>query len=81
MHNNVRERVSRCFSNVFEGIRPEDISNANTSSLPAWDSMAHVTLLSLISEEFGFDFELEDFEQLISYALIVDYVEKRTQDG
>ena len=59
-------------------IRPEEIPAASTTTLPGCgDSVAHVTLLSAISEEFGIDFEVEDFEELVSYSLIVDYLEKK----
>jgi acyl carrier protein len=71
--------VARCFSNVFPGVAQSEISRASTASLAAWDSVAQVTLLSSIAEEFGLDFELEDFEELVSYALIVDYLESKTR--
>jgi acyl carrier protein len=74
---NIETRVVRCFSNVFPAVPPAEISRASTASLAAWDSVAHVTLLSSISEEFGLEFELEDFEELVSYALIVDYLESK----
>ena len=75
--NDIKERVGLCFSMVFPNIRPEEIPGASTASLKGWDSVAQVTLLSSLAEEFGFDFELEDFETLISYPLIVDYLEKK----
>jgi acyl carrier protein len=61
---------------VFPDLRAEEIPRASTASLAAWDSMAHITLLSSIAEEFGKSFELEDFEELVSYALIVDRLEE-----
>jgi len=79
--NDTKEKVARCFSNVFPNIREEEIPRASTASLAAWDSVAHVTLLSSIAEEFGLDFELEDFEELVSYALIVDYLESKSANG
>jgi acyl carrier protein len=75
--NNIRERVSRCFSNVFPNLREEEIQRASTASLAAWDSVAHVTVLSAIAEEFGQSFELEDFEELVSFQLIVDHLENK----
>lgn len=78
---NIEKRVAQCFSNVFPKIRPDEIPSASTASLAAWDSVAHVTLLSSISEEFGVDFELEDYEELVSYALIVEYLEKKFPDA
>lgn len=79
--NNIRERVTTCFLNVFPGIRPDEIPGASATSLAAWDSIAHVVLLSSIAEEFRFDFEIEDFEELVSFALIVEYLEKKFPDA
>jgi len=75
---NIKDRVTVCFSNVFPNIRPEEIPGASTMSLAAWDSVAQVTLLSTVAEEFGVDFEVDDFEQLVSFPLIVGYLEKRS---
>ena len=74
-------KVARCFFNVFPDIRQDDIPRASTASLAAWDSMAHVTLLSSIAEEFGLDLELDDFEELVSYPLIVDYLGGKSTNG
>jgi acyl carrier protein len=79
--NDIKDRVARCFSNVFPDIRQEEIPRASTASLAAWDSVAQVTLLSSVAEEFGLDFEVEDFEELVSYPLIVDYLERKSVDG
>ena len=79
--NNINQRVARCFSNVFPNIRQEEIPRASTASLAAWDSVAHVTLLSSVAEEFGLDFEVEDFEELVSYPLIVDRLESKVVNG
>jgi acyl carrier protein len=73
----ISQRISQCFSNVFPNLRADEISRASTSSVAAWDSVAHITLLSAIAEEFQFEFSPEDFEQLISFPLIVEYVEQR----
>jgi acyl carrier protein len=75
--NPLKDRVALCFSNVFPAIPPAELAGASTASVATWDSVAQVTLLSSIAEEFGLDFELEDFEQLTSYQLIVDYLEKK----
>ena len=79
--SNTRERVDRCFSNVFPGMGRDEIPGASTTSLAAWDSIAQVTLLSSIAEEFSFDFEIEDFEELVSRQAIVEYLEKKFPNG
>ncbi len=75
--NNIEQRVGHCFVNVFPDIQPSQLLSASTASIPAWDSVAHITLLSAISEEFGVDLEVEDYEELTSYSAIVDYLNKR----
>jgi acyl carrier protein len=79
--NDIQERVTQCFSNVFPDLRAEEIPRASTASLASWDSVAHITLLSSIAEEFGQSFELEDFEELVSYALIVDRLEEHARNA
>ena len=51
------------------------------TSLAAWDSLAHMTLLSAIAEEFGQELELDDYEALVSYSLIVDHLENKIGNG
>ena len=78
--NNISELVTNCFLNVFPDIPPAEIAKASTASLAAWDSVAHITLLSAIAEEFDIELEPEDFEQLTSYALIVDHSKARSTE-
>jgi acyl carrier protein len=77
----ISQRVANCFSNVFPGLSPDELARASTASLAAWDSAAHVTLLFAIEEEFGLELELSDFEELISYALILSFVEEKSANG
>jgi len=79
--NDIKDRVARCFSNVFPDIRQDQIPSASTTSLAAWDSVAHVRLLSSIEEEFSLQLEMEDFEELVSYPLIVTCLEKRSSNA
>jgi acyl carrier protein len=77
--SDIQQRVTQCFSNVFPDLPADEIPRASTASLPAWDSVAHVTLLSSIAEEFGQPFEIEDYEELVSYPLIVDRIENQAR--
>lgn len=77
--NNISERVANCFLNVFPDVPPGEIPQASTASLAAWDSVAHITLLSAVAEEFGLELEPDDFEELTSYDRIVEYVTGRSR--
>lgn len=76
--NDIEKRVTRCFSNVFPDLRESEIPRASMTSLAAWNSMAHVTLLSSLEEEFGQQFGMDEFDELVSYPLIVDHLENQT---
>ncbi len=78
--NDVAKRVAQCFQSVFPALPVEQIAGASTASTSIWDSVAQVTLLSVLSEEFQVDFEVEDFERLGSYARIVEYLEGKVGD-
>jgi acyl carrier protein len=78
---NIEQRVAHCFSNVFPDLRSRDIPSARAGAVEAWDSVAHITLLSAISEEFGIEFEIDDYEELTSYPAIVSYLEKANSNS
>lgn len=71
----ITSRVSLCFQNVFPDLAVEDLPRASQASLTQWDSVAHITLLLSISEEFQIELDEEVFPSLTSYLLVLDYVE------
>jgi acyl carrier protein len=71
----IQVRLSACFANVFPDLKPDEIPQASQESLAAWDSVAHITLLSAIAEEFQCEMDEEFLETLTSYKRIVEYVE------
>ena len=75
--NGIEIRVTRCFANVFPDLPASEIPVASIDSLPRWDSVAHIMLLTAVSEEFGIDFEPEDYVDLISYPQILCAVKAR----
>jgi acyl carrier protein len=79
--NKTSQRVASCFLNVFPDLQTDELPRASTASLAAWDSVAHIFLLTAIAEEFELELATEDYEELISFQLIVDYVENRNQHG
>lgn len=77
----IASRVTECFLTVFPGLAAEDVAGASQASLPQWDSLAHVTLLSALSEEFQIELDDDSFESLTSYSLVIDFVESRVDAG
>lgn len=68
-------RLVRCFSSVFPDLSDEEIRNASIESVPGWHSLASVTLVSLVQEEFGLQVSLTDLPNLVSFAAVQNYVQ------
>ncbi len=73
--SNIQSRVTNCFLSVFPDLAAADAPRASQASLAQWDSVAHVTLLSAVAEEFQIELDDDSFESLSSYLLIFDFVE------
>ena len=70
-------RLARCFSSVFPELPKSEIPKASLTSVHGWDSVATITLLTVVEEEFGVQFEPEALEHLVSFASILDYLNKQ----
>ena len=77
----LENRLVRCFSSVFPGLTPEEIQSASVQSLAAWDSLAAVTLVAVVEQEFGIQIDLLDLEELNSFAAIRAYLVRVTAGG
>ncbi len=71
----VRDRLHECFSVVFPNLTGDEIYLASTASVSMWDSLAMLTLIGVIEEEFGITIGLDDIAELISFELIATFIE------
>jgi len=67
----VRDKLGRCFALTFPKLDPSQYATASPQNLSEWDSIAQVTLLTLISEEFGRELDFEEFEGATSFEALV----------
>jgi acyl carrier protein len=72
---NLEHRLVRCFSSVFPDLNEDQIRKASVDSVPGWHSLASVTLISVVQEEFGVQVGLSDLPNLISFAAVQNYVQ------
>jgi len=66
------ERLLECFRVVFPGVPDEELIRASVTSMGKWDSVAHVTLVSLIEEQLGIQFPLGSYAELTSFPALRD---------
>ena len=74
----IKEKLLKCFSAVFPELDPAGIESANVENTSGWDSIAHVTLLTLVSEEFGMEVDFEKFESAISFSGFLTLIRETT---
>jgi len=73
------DRLSRCFASVFPTLAPEEIGNASVESVPGWDSLAAVTLVAVLEQEFDTQIDLMELPDLTSYRAVRNYLEKQSK--
>jgi acyl carrier protein len=79
MGTDVTPRLVRCFSLAFAGLGLDEIPRASVASVPKWDSLAVVTLVALVEEEFGVSVEPDDLDEFVSFELIRDYLQRKAE--
>jgi acyl carrier protein len=72
------ERLQKCFGVVFPNLGPDEILRASSASVATWDSLATVTLVSVIEEEFGVTISPDEYEYMISFDLVSQCLESKT---
>jgi len=72
----LQTRLVNCFCAVFPELSSEDIIHASSASVQSWDSVAVVTLLTVIEEEFGISIDEDDPSQFDSFERILSYLQE-----
>lgn len=67
-------RLANCFQVVFPQLPAAAIPSARQDSVEAWDSVAAITLISVIEDEFQVTVDLERMLDLTSFAAFLAYL-------
>ena len=78
---NLQERLSYCIVTVFPELSGEEIPRASYTSVANWNSLAILTLVSVIEEEFCVSISIEELGSMISFELILDCLQKKDGHG
>ena len=70
----MRDRLAVCFHVVFPQLPTDEITRADQSTLDAWDSVAGITLVSVVEDEFRVTMDLERLPELTSFSAVLDYL-------
>ena len=77
--SDTRARLVKCFTAVFSELSEQEIPFASPATVGSWDSVASITLVSVIEEEFGTEIDPDDLEHLVSFELVLDYLQNDKQ--
>lgn len=72
------EQLAKCFSLVFPSLSADEITRATVNSVPDWDSLANINLICVLEEEFGITLEASDLEELSSFDLVLNHINRVT---
>ncbi len=74
MNEEIRERLVRCFTAVFDQIDENQVPLLHADTCELWDSLANVMLMSIIQQEFSTDISLEETKSLNSFEKLMEKV-------
>jgi acyl carrier protein len=74
--NHVTERLCECFREVFPELADDQIETAVRADMSEWDSLAALTLLTVVEEAFGVELDDDDVAKLTSFASMLNVVEQ-----
>ena len=74
----IKEKLVRCFSSAFPKMDPSQYATASAENTSEWDSVAQVTLLTLIGEEFGMEIDFLEFEGATSFEALANRISEVT---
>lgn len=70
-------RLVNCFKAVFPNLTDEEVIRASITSVSEWDSIAAISLVVVVEEEFGTEISADEIENLISFELVRNYLESK----
>ena len=72
----LQQRLANCFCAVFPELSSEEAIQASPATVQSWDSVAVVTLLTVIEEEFGISIDEEDPATFDSFQRVLAYLQE-----
>jgi len=75
----LNSRLAKCFRIVFPDLPERDMPAASQESLVAWDSVAAITLVNVVEDEFRIQVDLDLLLELNSFARIREYIAAAVQ--
>lgn len=72
----MEQKLQDVFRAVFNLSVTDDVRKVRQVNHPAWDSLAHVTLVGAMESEFGISIDVADSLDITSYDAALLYLEE-----
>jgi acyl carrier protein len=72
--NSIVNRLANCFAAVFPYLSSNEIPRASLTTVAEWDSLALVTLIGVVEEEFHITLPVDDMVRLCSFEAILEHL-------
>ncbi len=76
MDSEVKSKLKSIFQKVFELDTSHEVENLSNENFIEWDSLAQLTLVSTIQDEFSMRIKPKDFQRFTSFQNIYSILEK-----
>jgi acyl carrier protein len=73
----MERKLEEIFREVFRLLPTDDVTRVRQVNHPAWDSLAHVTLIGAIESEFNIAIDVADSIELTSFEAAALYISER----
>jgi acyl carrier protein len=77
--DDLKKKLIGCFQIVFPDLPESDIPLLSQAGSAGWDSVAAITLLNVLEDEFGFEMDFDQVAELDSFDKIYGYLQERLQ--
>jgi acyl carrier protein len=72
--DNTQARLTNCFLAVFPELTSDQVASATSATVHSWDSVAGVTLLAVVEEEFCIPIGSDDLSRFGSFQGFLTYL-------
>jgi acyl carrier protein len=73
----VLARVGKVFCEAFAVPAESITSQSLPDDVPKWDSLGHMTMVSILEREFGVQFEVDEVMEMATVQSILDVLAKK----
>jgi len=72
----MEERIKKIMSDVFLIDLNEVNETSSPDTIPQWDSIGHLNLVTAVEEEFGIKIEDDQITQMLNFKLVVEIIKE-----